>query len=97
MDFGIILGAVLAAGLAGRFAPPSRLMLNGVMTAILGGLLLGYGARLAFGCNIGGMLAGIASGSVHGWLWLFAGFLGTVWGVRLRIIFGMDPPVGAHP
>jgi uncharacterized membrane protein YedE/YeeE len=97
MDFGIILGAVLAAGLAGRFAPPSRLKLNGVMTAILGGLLLGYGARLAFGCNIGGMLAGIASGSVHGWLWLFAGFLGTVWGVRLRIIFGMDPPVGAHP
>jgi uncharacterized membrane protein YedE/YeeE len=97
MDFGIILGAVLAAGLAGRFAPPSRLKLNGVMTAILGGLLLGYGARLAFGCNIGGMLAGIASGSLHGWLWLFAGFLGSLLGVRLRIVFGMDPPAGRLP
>ena len=97
MDFGIILGAVLAAGLAGRFAPPSRIKVSGVATAILGGLLLGYGSRLAFGCNIGGLLAGIASGSVHGWLWLFAGFLGTVWGVRLRILFGMDPPVGERP
>jgi uncharacterized membrane protein YedE/YeeE len=97
MDFGIIMGAVLAAGLAGRFAPPSRLKLNGVLTAILGGLLLGYGARLAFGCNIGGMLAGIASGSLHGWLWLFAGFIGTLWGVRLRVLFGMDPPAGERP
>jgi uncharacterized membrane protein YedE/YeeE len=94
MDFGIILGAVLAAGLAGRFAPPSRIRLNGILTAILGGLLLGYGARLAFGCNIGGMLAGIASGSAHGWLWLLAGFLGTLWGVRLRVLFGMDPRSG---
>jgi uncharacterized membrane protein YedE/YeeE len=93
MDFGIILGAVLAAGLAGRFAPPSRLKVSGVGTAILGGLLLGYGARLAFGCNIGGMLAGIASGSVHGWLWLVSGFLGGMLGVRLRVLFRMDPPV----
>ncbi|MDH3901067.1 MAG: YeeE/YedE family protein [Gammaproteobacteria bacterium] len=95
MDIGIVLGAVLAAGLAGRFAPPSKLKFNAVVTAILGGLLLGYGARLAFGCNIGGMLAGIASGSVHGWLWLVAGFLGSVTGVRLRILFRMDSPFEA--
>ncbi|MGB5306260.1 MAG: YeeE/YedE family protein [Gammaproteobacteria bacterium] len=94
MDFGIILGAVLAAGLAGRFAPPGRLKRNAVLTAVLGGLLLGYGARLAFGCNIGGMLAGIVSGSIHGWLWLVAGFLGSMLGVRLRALFGLDPPRG---
>lgn len=93
MDFGIILGAVLAAGLAGRFAPRSKLKFNAVVTAIVGGLLLGYGARLAFGCNIGGMLAGIVSGSAHGWLWLVAGFSGSFVGVRLRILFRIDPPV----
>lgn len=91
MDFGIILGAVLAAALAGRFAPEERLRPNGVVTAILGGLLLGYGARLAFGCNIGAMLAGISSGSLHGWLWLLAGFTGSLLGVRLRVWFGIDP------
>lgn len=92
MDFGLILGAVLAAGLAGRFAPPARLRLGGVLTAVIGGLLLGYGARLAFGCNIGGMLAGIVSGSAHGWLWLLAGFCGTIVGVKLRGVFGIDKP-----
>lgn len=97
MDFGIILGAVLAAGLAGKFAPDSRFKRNDILTAVIGGLLLGYGARLAFGCNIGAMLAGIASGSLHGWVWLITGFTGTVVGVRLRIWFGADPPPGKAP
>jgi len=92
MDIGIILGAVLAAGLAGQFAPSSKLKFSAVVSAVLGGLLMGYGARLAFGCNIGAMLGGIVSGSVHGWLWLVAGFIGSIIGVRLRLLFSMDPP-----
>ena len=40
-------------------------------------LLLGYGARLAYGCNIGAYFSGIASGSLHGWLWLVAAFAGN--------------------
>jgi uncharacterized membrane protein YedE/YeeE len=95
MDFGIILGAVLAAGLAGSFAPAKKIRFNLVLTAIIGGLLLGYGARLAFGCNIGGMFSGIASGSLHGWLWLVAGFTGAVTGVYLRVLFKLDRPPGA--
>ena len=34
--------------------------------AVIGGLLLGYGARLAFGCNIGAFFSGVVSGSLHG-------------------------------
>lgn len=93
MDFGIILGAVLAAALAGKFAPASRIRRNDFVAAVIGGLLLGYGARLAFGCNIGALLGGIASGSVHGWLWLVAGFTGSFIGVRLRIRMGLDKPI----
>jgi uncharacterized membrane protein YedE/YeeE len=52
--------------------------------ALAGGLLLGYGARLAFGCNIGAYFSGIASTSVHGWLWLAGALLGTPIGVMLR-------------
>ncbi len=96
MDFGIILGATLAAALAGKFAPVANLGWNKVITAVIGGLLLGYGARLAFGCNIGGMLAGIVSGSLHGWLWMVAGFAGAVLGVRLRMVFGLDRAVTRH-
>lgn len=93
MDIGIVLGAILAAGLAGRFAPAEIIRMRHVLTAIAGGFLLGYGARLAFGCNIGGLLAGMVSGSVHGWLWLAAGFSGSIIGVRLRQRFGIDKPL----
>ena len=57
--------------------------------AILGGLLLGYGARIAYGCNIGAYFSGIASGSVHGWLWLASAYPGTIVGTRLRPWFGL--------
>ncbi len=95
MDFGIILGAVLAAALAGKFAPDDRVPWNSLLAAVVGGLLLGYGARLAYGCNIGAMLAGISSGSVHGWLWLVSAFAGGIVGVRLRVLFRLDPPAEA--
>ena len=92
MDFGIILGAVLAAALAGKFAPEEKLPVRSVLAAILGGLLLGYGARLSFGCNIGALLAGISTGSLHGWLWLVSGFAGNIAGVKLRPHFGLERP-----
>ncbi len=97
MDIGIVLGAVLAAALAGRFAPEKPLRGNELAASVVGGLLLGYGARLAFGCNIGALLAGIGSGSVHGWLWLVAGFGGSIAGVRLRARMGLDAPMRKTP
>ncbi len=90
MNFGIILGGLLAAGLAGRFAPSLRIAPRPFAAAVIGGLLMGYGARLAFGCNIGALLSGTASGSVHGWLWFAAAFAGSIVGVRLRPWFGLD-------
>lgn len=84
MNLGIILGALLAAGLAGKFSPGWRIGGRQLLSAILGGLLLGYGARLASGCNIGAYYSGISSGSLHGWLWALTGFLGSVVGTRLR-------------
>ena len=89
MDLGIVLGACLAAGLAGRFRPARRLRLRIVSAALTGGLLLGYGSRIAFGCNIGAYFSGIASTSLHGWLWGAAALLGTPVGVSLRRLFGV--------
>jgi uncharacterized membrane protein YedE/YeeE len=90
MDLGIMLGALLAAGLAGKFAPSWRIPGRSLVAAIIGGLLLGYGARLAYGCNIGAYFSGIASGSLHGWLWLAAAFAGSIVGTRLRPAFGLS-------
>jgi uncharacterized membrane protein YedE/YeeE len=87
MDIGIVLGALMAAGMAGRFAPSLKIPLPSLIAAVIGGLLLGYGSRLAYGCNIGAYFSGIASGSVHGWLWLIAAYAGNLIGVRLRPMF----------
>src|SRR6185437_2619212 len=89
MDIGIVIGAMVAASLAGRYAPVWRLPLRSLIAAIIGGLLLGYGARLAYGCNIGAYFSGIVSGSLHGWLWLVSAFLGNVVGTKLRPAFGL--------
>lgn len=48
------------------------------------GLLLGYSARLAFGCNVGAFFSGVSTGSLHGWVWFAAAFAGSMLGVRLR-------------
>jgi uncharacterized membrane protein YedE/YeeE len=90
MDFGIIVGALLAAALAGRFRPTWRVPLRSAVAAVVGGLLLGYGARLAYGCNIGAYFSGIASGSLHGWVWLVAAFFGNVLGTKVRPLFGLE-------
>jgi uncharacterized membrane protein YedE/YeeE len=90
MDFGIILGALLAAILAGKFAPVWKFSGRSLAAAVIGGLLLGYGARIAYGCNIGAYFSGIASGSLHGWLWLVAAFAGNVAGTRLRPMFDLN-------
>jgi uncharacterized membrane protein YedE/YeeE len=89
MDVGIILGALLGAGLAGRFHL-GRVSLTRGLVAFVGGLLLGYGARLAFGCNVGAYFSGIASTSLHGWVWLAGALLGTPIGVMLRRRSGVD-------
>ncbi len=91
MNFAIMAGAMMAAGLAGRFAPGWRIAGPALAGAVLGGLMMGYGARLAFGCNIGAYFGGVVSGSLHGWLWLATGFLGSIVGTRLRTAIGIDP------
>jgi uncharacterized membrane protein YedE/YeeE len=49
---------------------------------------MGIGARLAFGCNIGAFLAGISSGSLHGWLWAICALAGSWIGIKIRPYFG---------
>nr|WP_206093807.1 YeeE/YedE family protein [Paludifilum halophilum] len=91
MDFGIILGAILAAAAGGAFALrkiDGRL----AIASIVGGLLMGYGARLAYGCNIGAYFSGIASFSLHGWLWMILALAGSYLGLFLRPLFGMKNP-----
>lgn len=68
-NFSIILGALVASAVGGTFVVHKQIPLRTIVAALLGGILMGYGARLAYGCNIEAYFGGVASLSLHGWLW----------------------------
>ena len=88
-DIGIVFGALLAVLLASQFKIKKIKSWKQVVAAILGGLLMGYGARLAFGCNIGALFSGIASMSLHGWVFAVFILLGAIVGSKLLVKYFM--------
>ncbi|GAA1189755.1 YeeE/YedE family protein [Streptomyces hebeiensis] len=91
-DIGIMIGAAVAAALGGTWTLHRGVPWRTAVAAVLGGVLMGIGARLAGGCNIGAYLAGIASGSLHGWIWGAVAIVGTWAGLKLRPLFGLGNP-----
>lgn len=88
-NIGIILGALLAVLLASQFKIKKIKSLKQVIAAVLGGLLMGYGARIGFGCNIGALFSGIASMSLSGWVFAIFLFAGAIIGSKLLVKFFM--------
>jgi uncharacterized membrane protein YedE/YeeE len=81
-NIGILAGALwISANASGTIKPLSA---KQWIIGIGAGFLMGYSSRLAFGCNIGAMLSGVSTGSLHGWLWIPLAFAGTVLGVQIR-------------
>lgn len=84
-NIGIILGAALAALLAGQFRFKKIKSVKQLVTAAAGGLLMGYGAGIASGCNIGAFYSGIASFSLSGWIFGIGLFIGSYFGAKLIV------------
>lgn len=81
------IGLVFGAFAASRWNGPADIRVPSakrLLIASAAGLVLGYSSRMAFGCNVGAYLDGIASASVHGWVWFAFAFSGSLIGVRLR-------------
>jgi uncharacterized membrane protein YedE/YeeE len=89
-DFGMLFGAMAAAAASRPFAAGAWPPAKSLLAAGIGGLLMGWGARLGFGCNIGAFVGGVASGSLHGWVWFAAALPGCLIGIRLRPLFGLS-------
>ena len=85
-SIGILAGALWVSAKS----PSSSKPLTSQQWAIglVAGFVMGYSSRLAFGCNVGAMLSGISTGSLHGWIWVPLAFAGTMVGVRVRRRFG---------
>ncbi len=84
-NLGIIAGALFSSLIASGFKVKKIKNRKQVVAAILGGLLMGYGARIGFGCNIGAYYSGISVMSLSGWVYGVFLFLGAVVGSRLLV------------
>lgn len=84
-DIGLLYGALVASRWhAGQNKKKPRPSPSALAISIAAGLLMGYSSRMAFGCNVGAYLGGIASASLHGWVWFVFAFIGSIAGVRVR-------------
>jgi uncharacterized membrane protein YedE/YeeE len=84
-NIGLLLGAfAVMRWRASPGAPAQALTMASYAGVLVAALVLGYSARLAFGCNVGAFFSGISTGSLHGWVWLVAAFGGSMLGIRLR-------------
>jgi len=84
-NLGIIVGALLSTLLASQFKFRKIKSKKQIISAAIGGLLMGYGARLASGCNIGALYSGIASLSLSGWVFGVFIFIGAIIGSKLVV------------
>jgi len=81
LNGGVLLGGLTAALLSREFAirvPPRGEAVKGAG----GGLLMGAGAMLAFGCNIGGFFSAVSALSLSGFAMMLGLGLGAVLGLR---------------
>jgi hypothetical protein len=91
-NFGMIAGAfgVAAWRSGGMSQPLPSYPARAWIATIIAGVLLGYSSRLAFGCNVGAFFSGIATGSLHGWVWFAAAVAGAFLGIRIRAVSGLE-------
>ena len=91
-NIGIMLGAFLVGSwrIGGFDQKILRLPLRAWAATVVAGFVMGYAARLAFGCNVGAFFSGISTGSLHGWAWFVAAFLGSHYGIKLHSVLGLE-------
>lgn len=81
----IILGSLLSALLATEFKIKKIKNKKQFLFALIGGIIMGYGTRLSYGCNIGAFFSAIPSFSLHGWVYPIFMFLGAFIGSRILL------------
>ncbi|MEK6776848.1 MAG: YeeE/YedE thiosulfate transporter family protein [bacterium] len=84
MSIGLLFGAFAAALMSRQFSirvPPPLEMVKGV----IGGTLMGIGATLSMGCNVGGFITPVTSFNMSGWGMWFGMIIGAALGIRILL------------
>ncbi|MET3120661.1 putative membrane protein YedE/YeeE [Oxalobacteraceae bacterium GrIS 2.11] len=86
MVIGMFVGCLSAALWANNVKlrmPQHRIR---IFQAVVGGIIAGFGARLAMGCNLAAFFTGIPQFSLHAWFFALAAALGSWFGARFSML-----------
>lgn len=84
----LVIGLVVtafAAALSGNRVKREEITVKSGGTALLGGILLGWGSMTALGCTIGNLVSGTQAFALSGWVFFGFTFLGAYTGIKLKL------------
>ncbi|GGE43554.1 hypothetical protein GCM10011391_22870 [Pullulanibacillus camelliae] len=104
---GMLFGGLLSALMSQNFKLKMPRQKRRWAWGFVGGLLAGFGTRLAMGCNLAAFFTGLPQFSLHSWLFIAGTALGTYLGVKLAVLpifkgqpkveFGLRPAKATSP
>ncbi|MBL0385169.1 selenium metabolism membrane protein YedE/FdhT [Tumebacillus sp. ITR2] len=80
---GMLIGALITVLLSNSFKIRVPQQKRRLLQGFVGGVIAGFGARLALGCNLAAFFSGVPQFSFHAWLFMLATAAGTYIGVKI--------------
>lgn len=81
--WGMFIGALMMVLLSNSFKIRLPQQKRRYVQGFVGGIIAGFGARLALGCNLAAFFTGVPQFSFHSWIFIIATGIGTFFGAKL--------------
>lgn len=81
--WGMFIGALIMVLLSNSFKIRRPQQKRRYIQGFVGGIIAGFGARLALGCNLAAFFTGVPQFSFHSWIFIVATGIGTYVGAKL--------------
>ncbi|MEH7352574.1 selenium metabolism membrane protein YedE/FdhT [Neobacillus drentensis] len=80
---GMLVGALITILLSNSFKIRVPKQKRRLVQGFIGGIIAGFGARLALGCNLAAFFTGVPQFSFHSWIFMLTTAIGTYFGVKV--------------
>jgi uncharacterized protein len=80
---GMLVGALITILLSNSFKIRLPKQKRRLFQGFIGGIIAGFGARLALGCNLAAFFTGVPQFSFHSWIFMLTTAVGTYFGVKV--------------
>jgi len=81
--FGMLFGALITVLLGNHFKLRVPQQKRRLLQGFIGGVIAGFGARMALGCNLAAFFTGVPQFSFHSWIFMITTAAGTYLGVKI--------------